>query len=121
IYIGINLGKPLVFKGIKTNSKSLYIQNYLENKFRTMYNRPFDQNQFKVYLDSSQKELFSYGYYLINLEVEPIVKGKNRVFLDIKVTNEQLYAFDFKNLIEEDRKTVHDLVVDLFRKFKRPL
>src|SRR5690606_35374933 len=29
--------------------------------------------------------------------------------------------FDFKNLIEEDRKTVHDLVVDLFRKFKRPL
>src|SRR5690606_15721552 len=64
IAVGITLGSPLVFKGIKTDSKSLYIKNYLENKFRTMYNKPFDQNQFKVYLDSSQKELFSYGYYL---------------------------------------------------------
>lgn len=121
IAVGITLGSPLVFKGIKTDSKSLYIKNYLENKFRTMYNKPFDQNQFKVYLDSSQKELFSYGYYLINLEVEPIVKGKNRVFLDIKVSNEQLYAFDFKNLVDADRRSVHDLVIDLFKKFKRPL
>lgn len=121
IYIGINLGKPLVFKGIVTDSKSSYIQKFLVNKFRTMYNKPFDLNQFKLYLDASQKELFSYGYYLINLEVEPKVKNRNRVFLDIRVSNEQLYAFDFKDLVEEDRATLHALVVDLFKKHKRPL
>src|SRR5690606_32634310 len=97
-----------------------YVKNYLEKKFNYLYNKPFDLNRFKIYMDEAQQELFSYGYYLINLDFVPVLEG-NKVQLDIKVTNDRMFAFDFKNLKIEDRDALHDLVVDLFRKYKRPL
>jgi outer membrane protein insertion porin family len=116
----LTLGAPRVFKKIKTNSTSIYINDFLQKKFNTFYNKPFEYTKFKLYLDDAQKELFSYGYYLINLDFTPIVK-KNRVNLDIKISQDKLFAFDFKNLREEHRDVIHSLVKELFRKYKRPL
>jgi len=120
INIVVTVGAPRIFKNIKSDSKSIYVKKYLVNKFLNLYNKPFDLNRFKIYLDDAQKELFSYGYYLIGLDFNPIIKG-NRVILDIKVLNDQLFAFDFKNLQQEHRDIVHNLVIDLFRKYKRPV
>lgn len=120
VNIVVTLGKPRIFKNIRSNAKSAYVKSYLKKNFFNLYNKPFDLNKFRSYVDDAQKELFSYGYYLIGLDFTPIIKG-NRVILDIKVTNDQLFAFDFKNLKREHRDVLHALVVDLFRKYKRPL
>ncbi|HXH31670.1 MAG TPA: POTRA domain-containing protein [Bacteriovoracaceae bacterium] len=120
VNVVVTLGKPRIFKGIKAETSSEYLRSFLQNKFLNLYNKPFEFNKFKIYLDDAQKELFQYGYYLINLDFNPIIKN-DRVTLDIKVTNEQLYAFDFENLVFEDRDVIHQLIKDLFRKYKRPL
>ena len=120
INIVITVGTPRIFKSVRSNSKSSYVKKYLVRKFLNLYNKPFDLNRFKIYLDDAQKELFSYGYYLLGMDFTPIIKD-NRVTLDVKVSNDQLFAFDFKNLHQEHRDVVHNLVVDLFRKYKRPV
>lgn len=120
ISVAITLGEPRIFKGISSNSKSAFVGPYLQRKFINLYNRPFDFNRFKLHLDEAQKELFNYGYYLVNLEFTPHIKG-NRVTLNIDVTNERLFAFDFRNFTQESRDVVHAIVTDLFRKYKRPL
>lgn len=120
INIAVTLGKPLIFKNIKTNTKSLFVRDFLIRKFFNLYNKPFEITKFKSYLDDAQKELFSYGYYLIGLDFVPLIKG-NRVTLNLKISDEKLFAFDFKNLEKESRDVIHNIVVDLFRKYKRPL
>lgn len=120
INVVITLGPPLIFKSIRTNADSTFVAEFLTKKFYNLYNRPFELNRFKVYLDAAQKELFSYGYYLIGLDFTSRLKG-NRVILDIKVTNDDLYAFDFRGLKKEDRDVLQALMVDLFRKYKKPL
>jgi outer membrane protein insertion porin family len=120
IFIKTKLGKPRIFKKINTNVKSIFVQGYLKRKFLNLYNKPFDFNKFKIYLDEAQKELFHYGYYLVSLDFNPVYK-KNRVILNINVSNDQLFAFDFINIKREHRDIIHRLVVDLFRRYKRPL
>jgi outer membrane protein insertion porin family len=120
INLALRLGKPRIFKKIKTNATSSFVKDFLVKKFYTFYNKPFEFTKFKIYLDDAQKELFSYGYYLINLDFTPIIKN-NRVVLDIKISHDKLFAFDFKNLKKEHRDVIHNLVKDLFRKYKRPL
>ncbi len=116
----ITLGKPRVFKRIKSNSTSVFVNEFLKKKFLSFYNKPFELTRFKLYLDDAQKELFNYGYYLINLDFSPIIK-KNRVMLDILISQDKPFAFDFQNLKREQRDIIHNLVKDLFRKYKRPL
>lgn len=120
IGLAITLNEPRVFKKIKTNTTSSYVNEFLVKKFYNFYDKPFEMTKFKLYLDEAQKELFSYGYYLINLDFNPVIKN-NRVVLDIKVSNDKLFAFDFKNLKQESRNVIHALLKDLFRKYKRPL
>ena len=120
IDLAITLGTPRIFKTVDIETSSQFVKNFLKRKFLSLYNKPFDLNSFKIYLDQAQKELFSYGYYLIALDFTPTYK-KNRVILKIKVTSDQLFAFDFKNLQREHRDVIHNLVIDLFRKYKRPL
>jgi hypothetical protein len=120
ISLAITLGKPRIFKSVRTNSTSKFIKEYLKKKFIPYYDKPFDPTKFKLYLDEAQKELFSYGYYLLSMDFAPVIKN-DRVTLDVKVTNEKLFAFDFKNLHQESRDVLHSLITDLFRKYKRPL
>lgn len=116
----VTLGKPRIFKNIKTNATSTVVNDHLVKKFQNLYNKPFEFTKFKTYLDEAQKELFSYGYYLINLDFSPKVKG-NRVTLDIKVNNDKLFVFDFKGVALEDRVVLQPIVTDLFRKYKKTL
>jgi outer membrane protein insertion porin family len=116
----ITLGKPIIFKRIRTNSTSIFVNQFLNKKFNRLYNRPFELNRFKVLLDEAHRDLFEYGYYLVNLDFTPVIKG-NRVTLDIKVSHDEPYAFDFKNLKLDDHGTMLNLMRDLFRKFKKPL
>ncbi len=120
INIIVTLGEPRIFKKVRSDTKSKFISNFLHRKFLNLYNNPFDINSFKIALDEAQRDLFNYGYYLINLNFVPVIKGK-RVTLDIHVTNDQLFAFDFKDLKREHRDVIHNIIVDLFRKYKRPL
>lgn len=120
INVVITLGEPRMFKSISSDSKSAYVKMHLDNKFLNFYNKPFDIAKTKTLLDEAQKELFSYGYYLIGLDFNPVIKNK-RVSLKIKVSNEKLFAFDFKNLQPERREEVHELLIDQFRKYKRVL
>lgn len=120
IKVAMTLGRPRIFKNIKTDTKSNFIHEYLVKKFYNMYNKPFDFTRFKLYLDDAQKELFSYGYYLINLDIVPVIKA-NRVILDLKVTNDDLYAFDFKNINRETRDSLLAIITGLFKQYKRPL
>lgn len=120
VNIIITLGEPRIFKKVKSDTNSKFIQTFLHRKFLDFYNKPFDINNFKIALDEAQRDLFNYGYYLINLNFVPVIKN-NRVLLEINVTNDQLFAFDFKNLQREHRDVIHKIIVDLFRKYKRPL
>jgi len=120
INLVITLREPRLFKGVKSNATSTYVNDFLKRKFYTFYNKPFEFTRFKLYLDEAQKELFSYGYYLISLDFSPIIKN-NRVVLDVKVMQDKLFAFDFINLKEEHRDVIHLIVKDLFRKYKRTL
>ena len=120
VHLKINLGTPRVFKKIIINSNSKFVRDFVHRKFLAFYNRPFDLNNFKIHMDEIQKELFSFGYYLANLDFEPIYK-KDRVILDIRSNNDQVFAFDLRNLKREHRDVIHNLLVDLFRKYKRPL
>src|SRR5690606_28817395 len=118
VNIAVTLGAPRIFRSIKTNTSSSYVHNFLKRKFYNLYNKPFDFTKFKLYLDDAQRELFSYGYYLINLDFTPENNG-DRVVLDIKVTNDRLFAFDFVGIQRESRDGLLALVTDLFRKYKR--
>jgi outer membrane protein insertion porin family len=120
INVAVTLGKPMIFKNIKTDATSTFVAEFLTKKFYNLYNKPFELNRFKLYLDGAQRELFSYGYYLINLDFNPIIKN-DRVTLDIKVSNDKLFAVDIKKYHFEDRDVLQNLVIDLFRKYKRPL
>ncbi len=120
INIVITLGEPILFKGVSSNAKSAFVKDFLENKFTKFYNRPFELNKYKLFLDEAQKELFNYGYYLINLDFTSKIKG-TRVSLNIQVSNDSLFAFDFRNLERENHGAIMSLISDLFRKFKRPL
>lgn len=120
LMLDITLGPPRIFKSIKNNSSSPFVSNFLKKKFYNLYNKPFDFSKFKLYLDEAQKELFSYGYYLINLDFTPILKG-SRVILDIDVNNDQLFTFDFENLENESRDQLMSLMTNLFKQYKRPL
>lgn len=116
----VNLGEPRKFKKTQTNTKSFFLKDYFNRKFLHLYNKPFDLNQFKIHLDQSQKELFNYGYYLLEIDFIPVYKGK-RVILKINVKNDQLYAFDFINLHREHQDIIHDLSIELFRRYKKPV
>lgn len=120
IDIAITLGTPRIFKSIKNNSSSSFVSEFLKKKFNSLYNKPFDFSKFKSNLDEAQKELFNYGYYLISLDFNPIFNGK-KVILDIKVSNDQLYAFDFKDIKSRNRDELMGLMTNLFRQYKRPL
>jgi outer membrane protein insertion porin family len=118
--LSITLGKPVLFKKINIQSRSSFIKDYLKRKFNTFYNKPYDKNKFKFYIDEVQRELFSYGYYLIGLDYKPEFK-KRRVIVKINVSNDDPFAFEFFNLRQEHRDIIHTLVKDLFRKYKRLL
>jgi outer membrane protein insertion porin family len=120
IDLSLTLGKPRVFKRIKTNSSSSFVNEFLTRKFLNFYNKPFEFTRFKIYLDEAQKELINYGYYLIGLDFTPLFK-KNRVILDINVTQDQLFALDVKNLKNEKLEEVHGILKELFKKYKRPV
>ncbi len=116
----VTLGEARIFKGTRSNATSPFVRDYLERKFVYLYNKPFDFTRFKLQLDDAQKELFAYGYFLLNLEINPIMKG-HRVTLELDVNNDRPFAFDFQNLKKEARDVLHAIVSDLFRKYKRPL
>lgn len=120
IELAITLGKPIIFKKIKTDTASSFVNSYLTKKFNNLYNRPFDLSKFKLSLDEAQKDLFTYGYYLISMDFKPIIKD-DRVILDIDVNHDEMFAFDFKNLKRESRDVLLALMTDLFRQYKRPL
>ena len=120
VNLAVTLGKPRVFNKIKTNAKSSFVNDFLTKKFYNQYNKPFELTKFKIYLDDAQKELFNYGYYLIALDFNPIIKN-NRVTLDIKVSNDKLFTFDFVDLKQESREDLLAIIKELFKKYKRPL
>ncbi len=120
ITIQIKLGRTRIFKKIKTDSNSAFVNEFITRKFYNFYNKPFEFTKFKLFLDEAQKELFNYGYYLINLDFAPKINNF-RVTLDIKVSQDKLFAFDLRNIERENPEVIHNLIKDLFRKYKRPL
>ena len=51
ISLTLTLGKPRLFKKIKTNSTSSYVNEFLHKKFINFYNKPFEFTKFKLFLD----------------------------------------------------------------------
>lgn len=120
IGVKIVLDKPRTFQKINSTANSKFVKQFLERKFNKFYHQPFDYNKFRILLDEAQKDLFSYGYYLISLEMSPII-DKKEVYLDIKVENEQLFAFEFEGIERESRSDMLNLITGLFRQYKRPM
>ena len=120
IQINVRPGGPIIFKKIKSNSLSPFVNQYLKRKFLSFYKKPFEINRFKLYLDEAQKELFNYGYYLINLEFRSSLKNK-KATIDVNVTNDQMYSFDFENLKTLTRQEMMEFIKSLYLKYKRPL
>jgi outer membrane protein insertion porin family len=116
----ITLGRPRRFRSVRVQTKSSYVNEFLQKKFNVHYNRPFEISKLKQTLDEAQRELFTYGYYLLALDMTPVITG-DRVLLDIRVSNEQLFSFDFRGIVREERESLLNVVRDLFRRFKRPL
>lgn len=120
IAVTISLDKPRVYKSLTTTSKSVFVNEFLKRKFVHFYNEPFDYNKYRLQMDEAQKDLFSYGYYLINLEMNPEINGKE-VKLAVKVENDQFFAFDFEGIQHESRDKLLSLVTELFKQYKRPI
>ncbi|MFA5582950.1 MAG: POTRA domain-containing protein [Bacteriovoracaceae bacterium] len=116
----ITLEQPRVYKGLSTSSKSEFVNNFLHRKFLHLYDQPFDYNRFRLLLDEAQKDLFSYGYYLVHLEMSPVVKQK-KVELEINVENDQFFTFDFEGIQRETRDQLLGLITGLFKQYKRPV
>ncbi|HLW56125.1 MAG TPA: POTRA domain-containing protein, partial [Bacteriovoracaceae bacterium] len=102
ISIVVSLENPLVYNSLSTTSRSEFVDKFIKRKFVSRYNQPFDYNKYRLLLDEAQKDLFSYGYYLINLEMNPEVDEKE-VHLQVKVENDQLFTFDFVGIERETR------------------
>jgi len=118
--IKVNEGNPRIFKKINVVTDSYFVRKFLENKFISLYNQPFDFTKFKSALDEAEKDLFNYGYYLINIDLVP--KGdKDRVFLELKISNDKLFAFNIKGVNPSERDAFLHVVKNLFRQFKKPL
>ncbi len=118
--IKVNEGNPRIFKKINVVTDSYFVRKFLENKFISLYNQPFDFTKFKSALDEAEKDLFNYGYYLINIDLVP--KGdKDRVFLELKISNDKLFAFNIKGVNPSERDAFLNVVKNLFRQFKKPL
>lgn len=120
ISVVITLDEPRIYKGISSNSKSEFVKKFLTRKFLHLYHEPFDYNKFRLLLDEAQKDLFSYGYYLINLEMNPELRGKE-VHMQVKVDNEQFFTFDFEGIERETRDQLLSLITGLFKQYKRPV
>lgn len=120
IGVKIILDEPRIFQKINSTAKSKFVKRFLERKFNKFYHRPFDYNKFRILLDEAQKDLFSYGYYLLSLEMNPVIENKE-VQLDIHVENEQLFVFEFEGIERESRADMLNLITGLFRQYKRPM
>ena len=120
ISIVVSLENPLVYNSLSTTSRSEFVDKFIKRKFVSRYNQPFDYNKYRLLLDEAQKDLFSYGYYLINLEMNPEVDEKE-VHLQVKVENDQLFTFDFVGIERETRDQLMGLITGLFKQYKRPI
>jgi len=118
--IKIHEGSPRIFKKVNVISDSVFVVKFLEDKFISLYNHPFDFTKFKAALDEAERDLFNYGYYLINIDLIP--KGdKNKVLLELKISNDQIFLFNFKKIDSSERENLLQVAKNLFRQFKKPL
>ena len=120
VFLEVTLNKPRVFVKIIPNSKSSFVKKFLVDKMIPLYKKPFEINLFKQALDEAQRELFDYGYYVINFEYD-LNQKSDRVNLQLKVLDDTLYTYDFKGLARENRSDLLARIKELYRRYKRPL
>lgn len=120
IFLEVKLNKPRVFVKIIPKTKSSFVEQFLKDKMIPMYKKPFEINLFKQTIDEAQKELFEYGYYVINFEYD-LNQKKDRVNLSLDVQDDTLYTYSFKGIARESREDLLALIKELYRRYKRPL
>jgi len=112
------LGQPRIFKSVTIDSNSKFLRKFIRQKFSSLYNKPFDYNRFKLLLDETQRDLMSYGFFLITLDLKPEYKN-NRVNLNIHLANDQQFAFRVEGVSGTLEKILHESIRDVYSKFKR--
>src|SRR5690606_11414421 len=74
--------------------------------------------KFKNYVEEAKKELFDFGYYLIDIDTDVLTEKKN-VTINLTTTNDELYKFNFLNANYINRTDLLQAIKDLFTKYKR--
>lgn len=120
IYLEVTLGKPRVFVKIIPQTKSAFVKQFIKDKMIPLYKKPFEINTFKQAMDEAQRDLFDYGYYIINFEYD-LNQKTDRVNLKVNVEGDTLYTYSFKGLARERREDILALIRELYRRYKRPL
>jgi outer membrane protein insertion porin family len=120
IFLEVTLNKPRIFIKISPKTKSSFVEQFLKDKMIPLYKKPFEINLFKQTLDEAQRELFDYGYYVINFEYD-LGQKKDRVNLELDVQDDTLYTYSFKGIARENREDLLLIIKNLYRRYKRPL
>jgi outer membrane protein insertion porin family len=120
IFLEIILNKPRLFVKVVPKTKSFFVEQFIKDKLIPLYKKPFEINVFKQAIDEAQRELFDYGYYVLNFEYD-LNQKKDRVNLELNVLDDTLYTYRFKGIARENREDLLMLIKDLYRRYKRPL
>ena len=113
----IKPGRPSLLKKIGVDSKYNWIKEYYNKRMQELINKPFNFNTVKKKTDDITLGLKDYGYYLINYDLDYRNKGKD-IILNLKIQNDKQYVFNFFNTNDLNKRTLKDIVLKTFEKFK---
>lgn len=116
INFDLDLGKPSVVKKINIKSKYNWIIEFYNQRLQVIKDKPFNFNNFKKLVDSINLNLREYGHYLIDYDIDPQRVG-NDVEINLNLSNEELYIFDFKNKLI-GKRIASELISKSFAKYK---
>lgn len=113
----VKAGHPSLLKTISVDSKYGWVKDYYVKRMEELVNKPFNFNIVKKKTDDITLGLKEYGYYLINYDLNYKNQGKD-IVLNLKVTNDKQYVFNFFDTNNLNKRTLTELVLKTFEKFK---
>ncbi|MBL7665533.1 MAG: BamA/TamA family outer membrane protein [Bacteriovoracaceae bacterium] len=116
-----DVGKPTILEQLDIIAESNTIRKVIIDRFAQHMRKPFSNQSLRDVITELKTELFSNGYYLVNITSDNEVddfKGK----AIIRVENEQQYAFSFneKDLIFTRTELLNE-IRQFFEKFKKDI
>jgi outer membrane protein insertion porin family len=121
--IRVNPGRQQILKKFAIQTGSKKVKDIAYKKLVELQNKTFDVQVLRSKIDELESELFSYGYYLVSISINPI-KNNFDVYIDVTISGTELWAFNLKSPPAPHKDVKIDfgqIVKDIFKRFKRPI